>query len=145
VIDQYGQEHMVIMFYVHGRPDGDTMPPSEQSYFDSASAWVQDKAITLSECSFDDAVSLLKGEAQNAWNKSIAAFKYLSGDPVPPPLPIPLPVQNEVKEHTQTAWSFAGIFSSLKSHRGSDTETPSKRVNGKKFTDGEVHVDLVKV
>ena len=136
---------MVITFFVQGRPDGETLPLSEQSYFDSATAWVQDKAIILSECSFDDALSSLKENAKSAWNKSIAAFKYLSGDPLPPPpLPVPQQVQNNVS-HSGSAWSFAGIFSSLKSQRGSNPETASKPPTGKKFTEGEVHADLVKV
>jgi import inner membrane translocase subunit TIM21 len=146
MIDQYGQEHMVMTFFVQGRPDGETIPPSEKSFFDSATTWVQDKAITISECSFDDALSSLKECAKNAWNKSIVAFKYLSGDPLPPPpLPTPQQFHNEVKKNSTSAWSFAGIFSSLKGQRGSISEAPSKSIIGNKFTEGEVHADLVKV
>jgi len=136
---------MVITFFVQGRPDGEAIPPSEQSYFDSVSTWVQDKAATIYECSFDDALSSLKEYGKNAWNKSIVAFKYLTGDPLPPPLPVPQQFHNEVKKNSGSAWSFAGIFSSLKGQRGSSPETPSKSLTGKKFTEGEVHADLVKV
>jgi len=135
---------MVITFFVQGRPDGETIPP-EQSYFDTATTWVQDKAIAISECSFDDALSSLKENAKNTWDKSIAAFKYLSGDPLPPPVPVPQQFHNEAKKNAGNAWSFAGIFSSLKGQRGSSPETPSKSLTGKKFTEGEVHADLVKV
>ena len=145
VVDQFGQEHMVMTFYVQGRPDGERVPPSEQSYFDSATAWIQDKAVILSECSFDDALSFLKENAKNVWNNSIMAFKYLSGDPLPPsPLHIPQPVQNEEKKHTDSTWSFAGIFSSLKRTRAFTPES-KPLISGKKFTEGEVHADLVKV
>lgn len=136
---------MVLTFYVQGRPDGETSP-SEESYFDSATAWFHDKAFILSECSFDDSISWLKENAKNAWDKSIAAFKYLSGNPLPPPPPpSPQSVPYEVKKHTENAWSFAGIFSSLKGQRASNPETPSKPLNGTKLTEGEVHADLVKV
>lgn len=145
MIDQYGQEHMLMTFYVQGRLDGETSAPSEESYLDSTKAWIQDKTDILYESSFDDALSWLKVNAKNARDKSIAAFKYLSGNPLPPPLPDPQPVQYEVKTHTESSWRFAGIFSSLKRQRTSSPETPTKPLNGKKFTEGEVHADLVKV
>jgi len=143
-IDQYGQEHMLMTFYVQGRLDGETSAPSEESYLNSTKAWIQDKTDILYGSSFDDALSWLKENAKNARDKSIAAFKYLSGNPLPPPLPDPHPVQYEVKTHTDSSWRFAGIFSSLKGQRVSSTETPSKPLSGRRFTEGEVHADLVK-
>ena len=93
MIDQYGQEHMLMTFYVQGRLDREMSAPSEESYLESTKAWIQDMTNILYESSFDDASSWLKENAKNARDKSIEAFKYLSGNPSPPPLPDPQPVQ----------------------------------------------------
>ncbi len=146
LVDQHGQEHMIMTFYVRGTPEGMTTPPSEAAYFDSVSIWIHDKADILSDCSFDDVLEWSREAARSAWDKSIAAFKYLSGNPLSPPPTSPTPpIQYEkAKVHESNAWSFAGIFSSLKRTRTSSSE-PSSKPRGKKFTEGDVHVDLVKV
>lgn len=146
MVDQYGQEHMVMTFYVQGTPEGETTPPSEASYLDSVRMWIHDRADVLSDCSFDDALEWSREAGRNVRDKSIAAFRYLSGNPLPPPPTSPFPpIQYEkAKVHESNAWSFAGIFSSLKRTRTSSSE-PSSKPRGKKFTEGEVHADLVKV
>ena len=134
-------------FYVQGRPQGEITPPSNSSYFESMSAWVQDKFSGLSELSFEEAIAWSKQSGINIWDKSIRAFKYLSGAPLPPTYVPPMP-SPETKERTKkevtTVWSFAGVFSSLRRTKKTSNEKTSRQI-GRSFTEGEVHADLVKV
>ncbi|KAF8168263.1 TIM21-domain-containing protein [Crassisporium funariophilum] len=146
MVDVYGKEHMIMTFYVQGQPEGKTVAPSEATYFETAAEWAQDKASVLSDLSFDEAVNWSKRSATNAWDKSIRAFKYLSGAPVPPqPLP-PMPsLENEksAKQDDGGTWNFAGMFSSLKGTKKPSTQTIPRRPGGF-YTEGEVHADLIK-
>ncbi|PPQ69627.1 hypothetical protein CVT25_013710 [Psilocybe cyanescens] len=145
MVDAHGQEHMIMTFYVQGRPEGEYIP-SNASYSESISSWFKETGATLSDLSFDDVVEWSKETGQNIWDKSIRAFKYLSGSPLPPPALPSLPPaedrENGRKEES-TAWSFAGIFSSLKSAK-KETGQSTSRPSGRQFTEGEVHADLVK-
>jgi import inner membrane translocase subunit TIM21 len=145
MIDLSGQEHMIMTFYVQGRPQGEIAPPLDSSYLGSMSEWIQDKFSGLSELSFDEAMAWLKQGGMNIRDKSIRAFKYLSGAPLPPiyvpSMPSPESKESAKKEVT-TIWSVAGMFSSLKAKRTSDAKT-SKQTS-RSFTEGEVHADLVK-
>lgn len=144
MVDSYGQEHMIMTFYVQGRPEGETVAPSESSYLESASRWVKDKGEALSELSYDEAVEWSKATANDLWDRSVRSFKYLSGSPLPPPIfpEITADVQ-EPKKVDSLAWNFAGMFSSLKGAAGSGAE-PSARRLGRHYTEGEVHADLIK-
>jgi mitochondrial import inner membrane translocase subunit TIM21 len=147
MIDSTGQEHMIMTFYVQGRPQGEIAPPLDSSYFKSMSEWVQDKFSGLSELSFDEAIAWSKQSGMNIWDKSIRAFKYLSGAPLPPmhvpSMPSP-ETKDSAKKEVTTIWSFAGVFSSLKRAKKTSNENTSRQT-GRSFTDGEVHADLVKV
>ncbi|KAJ3513557.1 hypothetical protein NLJ89_g2879 [Agrocybe chaxingu] len=145
MVDTFGQEHMIMTFYVQGRPEGEA-PPSDDSYLQVASTWFQDKAAVLSDLSFDEAVEWSKESAQNIWDKSLRAFKYLSGAPLPPPPLPPLQTSDNLdaaKKQGGSAWRFAGIFSSLRSHKGPTAESTARHTD-RHFTEGEVHADLVK-
>jgi len=134
-------------FYVQGRPQGEIAPPSDSSYFGSLSDWVWDKFSGLSVLSFDEAVAWSKQSGMNIWDKSIRAFKYLSGAPLPPihvpSMPSPETKESAKKEVT-TVWSFAGVFSSLKGAKKASNERTLRQI-GRSFKEGEVHADLVKV
>jgi len=146
MVDQYGQEHMIMTFYVQGRPEGDVSPPSEASYFEAASSWVQDKTSVLSDVSFDEAVEYSRESGKNILDKVVRAFKYLTGAPLPPPsLPqFPVEEKENAKKQESSAWRFAGIFSSIRTTKTSTGESSSISTSGN-FTEGEVHADLVKV
>ena len=145
MVDSSGQEHMIMTFYVQGRPKGETSAPSESSYLESASTWVKDKGNALSELSYDEAVEWSKDTGKDLWDRSVRAFKYLSGAPLPPPI-LPEITANvqEPKKVNSSAWNFAGIFSSLKGANTSGAEPTTRRL-GRHFTEGEVHADLIKV
>lgn len=51
--------------------------------------------------------------------------------------------QASLKKEESSAWSFAGIFSSLKGSKRINGETPSTP-SGMHYTEGEVHADLIK-
>lgn len=136
-------------FYVQGQPDGEPVPlTSDASYIESATTWVQSKLVGFSDCSLDDAVEWSKDTARSAWNRSKQAFKYLSGDPLPlPPLPPTTPQSEKASKNKEStgAWSFAGIFSSLRTPKSSASRVTSPKYSEKRFTEGEVHADLIKV
>jgi mitochondrial import inner membrane translocase subunit TIM21 len=134
-------------FYVQGRPQGEIAPPLDSSYFKSMSDWIKDKFSGLSELSFDEAIAWSKQSGMDIWDKSIRAFKYLSGAPLPaiqvPSMPSP-ETKERAKKEVNTIWSFAGVFSSLKGAKKTSNEKTSRQT-GRSFTEGEVHADLVKV
>ena len=147
MVDSTGREHMIMTFYVQGRPEGEITPPLDSSYIKSMSDWIRDRLSGLSELSFDEAIASSKQSGLNIWDKSIRAFKYLSGSPLPPvhipSMPSPETKDSARKEAT-TIWSFAGVFSSLKRSKKTNNEK-MLRQTGRSFTEGEVHADLVKV
>lgn len=132
-------------FYVQGRPEGETSALSESSYLESASTWVQDTGHVLSELSYDEALEWSKDTAKDLWDRSVRAFKYLSGTPVPPPvLPEITADVREPKKVDSVTWNFAGMFSSLKGAKSSGAAPTTRRL-GRHFTEAEVHADLIKV
>ncbi|KAF9474294.1 hypothetical protein BDN70DRAFT_884949 [Pholiota conissans] len=147
MIDANGREHMIMTFYVQGRPDDEVSAPSEASFFEKASGWIQDTTYMLSELSLGEAVEWSKESSKNIWDKALRAFKYLSGVPLPPPsLPIMSP-GSEKRESEKTdekkGWGFTGMFSSLKSTKKASGSAVATR-SGRHFTEGEVHADLIK-
>jgi len=145
MVDAEGREHMIMTFYVQGRPEGEVVAPSETSYLEATSEWIQEKGSTISEISFDEAVEWSKESTKNVWEKSLRAFKYLSGAPLPPPslLTIPPSERGEnAKKEEKKGWGFTGMFSSLKTSKNRSAPAPGH--SGRYFTEGEVHADLVK-
>ncbi|KAF9535495.1 TIM21-domain-containing protein [Crepidotus variabilis] len=146
MVDQNGQEHMIMTFYVQGRPDSESVSHSDLGYWDNFTVWVQDKTADISDISFDSTVDWSKATAKVIWDKSIRAFKYVSGDPLPLPTLPPMNTSEDKgdgKNKEGSAWSFAGMFSSLRGPTSASKEG-GLILPGKNYTEGEVHADLVK-
>ncbi|KAH6917548.1 TIM21-domain-containing protein [Coprinopsis sp. MPI-PUGE-AT-0042] len=145
VIDQHGQEHMILAFYVKGREEGSS-EYSDLSYVERTEAWVKDRLASLPDMSLDDAVSWTKETAAEAWDKSIRAFKYLSGSPVhtssSPPTTTHVKVEESEKKKT-SMWDLVGVFTGLKGSSGV-VSSSSAAVEDRTFTEGDVHADLVR-
>ena len=146
MVDAEGREHMIMTFYVQGRPEGEVAAPSETSYLEGTSEWFKEKGSTISEISFDEAVEWSKESTKNLLEKSLRAFKYLSGTPLPPPTMPTMPpseLGENAKKEASKGWGFTGMFSSLRTSKSRNSPAPGH--SGRYFTEGEVHADLVKV
>jgi len=146
MVDQHGQEHMIITFYVQGRPLGSEIPESQLSYFEKLTESLREKASTISHLTLEESISWTRECAGDLWNKTKILFKYLSGSPLPPlSLPSPPPNAKEGRKGEDTgAWNFAGIFSSLKGPNSSQSHS-KQWADSRIFTDGQVHAHLVRV
>ncbi|KAI0932566.1 hypothetical protein AcW1_000347 [Taiwanofungus camphoratus] len=148
VVDASGREHMLLHFYVEGRPPGSG--PSQvqpESYVDSVVHWSKDIASSLSEMTIDEFVEKVKAHAESTLEVAKQLFKYLSGDPIPPSQPSQ-PVKQDVKEEKeQSGWTsgLLGLFSGLRGSTRSPSEARPGLPDGKIYTEGEVHADLVMV
>lgn len=137
---------MILSFYVKGKAEGATAN-SDLSYLEAADQWIQEKYAILPDLKWEDAVDWSKERAQEMWDKSIRAFKYISGSPLPPPsmtTSVAEQREDQVPEKKgRSAWDFVGVFSSLRStaSKASGSGKEDRRV----FTEGDVHADLVKV
>ncbi|KAF7978924.1 hypothetical protein HWV62_44462 [Athelia sp. TMB] len=146
-VDSSGRDHMILNFYVKGKPPGSTpflsKDPSD-SYIDAMTSWAGDKLAIFSELDFDEAVEWTKDRATSMMERSKGLFRYLSGAPMAP-LSLPEPLHMEAKETKKpegTGWSLIGMFSGLRGTRTNPSE--STRSNGELWTEGEVHADLVR-
>ncbi len=144
-VDANGQEHMIMTFYIQGRPEGAAPLPSEIGYYEASTRWMQEKLEHLPDLSLDEAMRWTKDQAECAWERSKQTFKYLSGAPViPPPFPSAAEPEKQAEKPEETqGWSVAGMFSSLKGSRGSSGSFT--RTDYRTFTEAEVHADLVRV
>ncbi|KAF8682122.1 TIM21 [Rhizoctonia solani] len=135
-IDSSGREHLFLHFYLDSTAPSNTRT-SSPSWFDSD--W---------NFSYQEAAHWLKSQIVCGVDGARRSFAYLTGTPLPPP-PQPVRASSASGDRTEIgksggegAWSFAGIFSSLKGKtRGLGGETDKERGL---YTSGEVHVDLVK-
>jgi import inner membrane translocase subunit TIM21 len=142
MVDHYGQEHMIMTFYVSGRQQGAEVLDSDTSYLDYATEWVQEKASKLSDLTLDESIAWTEERANDLWNKTKLLFKYLSGSPIPSSLPS-LPSETTAsKDEDTSAWSVAGMFSSLRGPKSGQVN--SKHGDGQTFTDGQVHAHLIR-
>lgn len=134
MVDGAGKEHLFLHFYMDSAAPSVTTA-SISSWFDSD--W---------NFSYQEAAHWIKTRTTHALDSARKSFAYLTGTPLPPP-PTPARTSSERteigKSKAEGAWSFAGMFSSLKGKtRGLGGEADSER--GIHVT-GEVHADLVKV
>lgn len=149
-VDSTGREHMLLNFYVQGKPLGSTSALNKDpsgSYFEAVMHWMGNKRSTLSELTLDEAVAWTKDQVSDAWGRSKEVFRYLSGAPLPP-LSLPDSPHVDIKESKKTessGWSMFGLFSGLRGKRPGPPEMSPKRADGEMWTDGEVHADLVRV
>ncbi|CCM01637.1 uncharacterized protein FIBRA_03698 [Fibroporia radiculosa] len=148
VVDAAGREHMLLHFYVQGRPPGSLAPLPDTgsiSYVDSAIQWAKTTTLEVSEMSLDDLIESTKTRADVAWSSAKELFRFLTGDPLPS-IQLPEPSKPAVKvEQDKKGWmsSFTGLFSGLKGPARSASESGHEGSDGKNYSEGEVHVDLV--
>ncbi|KAI0735452.1 TIM21-domain-containing protein [Earliella scabrosa] len=147
-VDSTGREHMLLNFYVQGRPPGSTGPyyaPEEESgRLARLSRTVQETVHSLQEMSFDEVreEAAKRGQLFVDWTKGL--FRFLTGEEVARSPSQPTPVQEHKPEKEEKGWmsSVTGMFSGIKGGSksgGSSGET----WNGSMFIEGEVHADLV--
>ncbi|KAJ6574752.1 TIM21-domain-containing protein [Mycena capillaripes] len=130
-IDAAGREHMFLNFYIQSQP-------KKPSFAESLSSWTQD---TLS-LTMDDVISWTQDSASTAWERSKEAFKFLSGAPSPPPPVDTWSTETKNAERKEESrGGFMGMFASL---RGPRTVESRPEVEGRTFSEGEVHVNFVK-
>jgi import inner membrane translocase subunit TIM21 len=146
-IDSAGNEHMRLNFYVRGCPPGSSSASSESSYLASLAEWSRDKVSLLSELTLDESIAWVKNCAEDMKERSKRLFRYLSGRPLSqPPLRTSPPTGSidMPKKTEESAWSFAGLFSSLRGAR-EQQRISVREADGQIWMEGEVHADLVLV
>ncbi|KAG6866849.1 hypothetical protein C0991_008785 [Blastosporella zonata] len=147
MVDAYGNEHMVMTFYVHGQLPGSDVPVSDTSYLEAATGWAQQTISEASDLSFDESIEWAKDYAHTVWDRTRRLFKYLAGAPLPPaPLPTQQEKLSELHKSDETgAWSFAGMFSAIRGPKSASSQTATRRLSdGQAYTDGEVHANFVR-
>lgn len=148
MVDVHGNEHMILTFYVQGKPEGWTQPQSELSLFEKANEWVQEKHDKLLSMSLNELVVWPKDKAEAALEKLRDLFRYLSGMekqimPSVPPGPQEAVDIQKRDERERGTWNIAGMFSSLRGSMRTVGEAAKSR--SQTFTDGEVHAELIRV
>lgn len=146
MVDVNGNEHMILTFYVQGKPEGWTQPQSELSLFDKANEWIEEKHDKFLNMTLNELVLWPKDKAEAALEKLRDLFRYLSGmeKQVMPSLPpAPQEAGNIQKGGESGAWNIAGMFSSLRGSKKTAGEAIKSR--SQTFTDGEVHAELIRV
>lgn len=146
-VDSTGREHMLLNFYVQGRPPRSASYAGEEEdgFFTRMSHKAQFAAMKLGEMSFED----IKEEALTRGTQLVeltkGMFRFLTGEQDARPTAPPVPVQEKkVEENENWMSSVMGMFSGIKGPTkpgGSAGEV----YNGAGFTEGEVHADLVMV
>ncbi|EPQ61441.1 hypothetical protein GLOTRDRAFT_124721 [Gloeophyllum trabeum ATCC 11539] len=148
VTDASGKEHLLLNFYVHSRASESTFSASADSSFASIGNWIKDSTAHVSELSWDEYVAEMKVKANAVAESTQRLVRYLAGKPEPPrPRDTSTAVEpvEEKKEEKGRWWNLAGVFGSLRGAVGRGShENASPTGDGKVWTDGEVHADLVK-
>ncbi|KAJ6604290.1 TIM21-domain-containing protein [Mycena vulgaris] len=136
-VDATGREHMFLNFYIQSQP-------KKASFSESLSGWTQDKFSPLTEMTLDDLLAWTQDSASVAWDRSKEAFKFLSGAPSPPSQPDSWSTDaRDAERKEETRGGFMGMFSSLRGPRGATVESRPE-VDGRVFSEGEVHANFVK-
>lgn len=150
-VDSYGNEHMIMTFYVKGSPPS-SMSPIDASYLESVANHGQEIWNSLSGSSLQDSVDWMRYTTEDLWNRARDAFKYVSGTPISSS-----PTNSSFQEEQQrqatkgasqpderSVWNFAGIFKSLRGSKSGGGSEDVYTEDGRLFTEGEVHADLVR-
>ncbi|KZT06345.1 uncharacterized protein LAESUDRAFT_726178 [Laetiporus sulphureus 93-53] len=149
VLDSDGKEHMLLHFYVEGRPPGTatSSAESEEPFVDIVVHWTKDTVDNLSKMTYDDFVNTVEARADAMKEAAKEMFRFLSGQPASRSEPEPEPLKPIVKEEVEEkGWAsgFTGLFSGLRGSSRSSTESGAEAQSGRRLYDeGEVHVDLV--
>ncbi|TFK89761.1 hypothetical protein K466DRAFT_486161 [Polyporus arcularius HHB13444] len=147
-VDSTGREHMLLNFYIQGRPPGSTGPYSvDQEDESTLSRWsrkVQGAVISLQEMSVEEMKEEAARRGQRLVDMSKELFKFLTGEVDASSAPQPVVVQEQRAEKEQKGWlsSVTGLFSGIKGATRSGGSS-SEAHSGAAFTEGEVHADLV--
>jgi len=147
MLDAYGNEHMILTFYVQGKPEGWTDPQSELSLLEKANGWAQGKYEKLSNLTLDESLEWSKDKAEAALEKLRGLFRYLSGmekQIMPSVPPAPREAAQTQKKDERWTWDIAGMFSSLRGSKRIGVGGDVVKSRGRTFTDGEVHADLIR-
>jgi len=144
-MDSNGREHMILNFYVQGSSSTAPSINNDMSYLDSMVDWAHDRVEGLNTTTLDETMAWSQERISRLWANAKGAFRYLSGAPLPPLLPLPsgpdIDEGRAPRREENTAWSFAGLFSSLRGQRR-DVEVVAP--DGKIWNEGEVHADLIR-
>jgi hypothetical protein len=103
---------------------------------------LQEKVSALSEMSWDEMAAAATSRAESAWESAKSSVRYLVGKPVPTIAPTPTNEAETKQEEAKGAWSFVGLFSSLKGSTGGEARSGS---SGQAYAEGEVHAELIRV
>ncbi|KAI0639135.1 TIM21-domain-containing protein [Trametes polyzona] len=146
-VDSQGREHMLLNFYVQGRPPGSSAAPADEDegFIARVTRQVQEKAGALQAMSWDEVKGEAERRAERALEMAKGVFRFLSGEEVERSKPPPMPVQERKQEQEKKGWlaSVTGMFSGIKAAGRNAGGSGSEAWNGPAFTEGEVHADLV--
>ncbi|KAI0768555.1 TIM21-domain-containing protein [Trametes elegans] len=146
-VDSTGREHMLLNFYVQGRPPGSGPAPADtdEGVFARLSRKAQEKVGALQAMSWDEVKDVVERRGERAMEAAKDLFRFLSGEEVARPKPLPLPVQEKKEEQEKKGWfsSVTGLFSGIKGSASGVAGAAAEAWNGPAFTEGEVHADLV--
>ncbi|TBU34974.1 TIM21-domain-containing protein [Dichomitus squalens] len=145
-VDSTGREHMLLNFYVQGRPPGSASYAGEEQdgFFARISHKAQLAAMKLGEMSLEDVKEEAVRRGTRLAELTKGMFRFLTGEEDARPAAPPIPVQEKTVEEEQKGWlsSVTGIFSGIKGTTKSGRSS-GEAYNGPAFTEGEVHADLV--
>ncbi|KAI9066684.1 hypothetical protein FKP32DRAFT_1755734 [Trametes sanguinea] len=146
-VDSTGREHMLLNFYVQGRPPGSPALPADEdpNYFARMAHKAQEKMVALQSMSWDDIKAEAEARSERAAEAMKGLFRFLTGEEGSQPKAAPMPVQEKREEQEKKGWlaSVTGLFSGIKGTTRSGSGSSADAWNGPAFTEGEVHADLV--
>ncbi|KAI0374446.1 hypothetical protein BV20DRAFT_507695 [Pilatotrama ljubarskyi] len=148
-VDSTGREHMLLNFYVQGRPPGSRLESSEDDGEDGVLARFARKAeenfSKLHAMSWDEIRGEAEKRAARVLEMAKGVFRFLSGEEVARSKPPPVPVQESKPEQEKKGWVSAvtGMFSGIKGTARGAAGSGGESWNQPAFTEGEVHADLV--
>jgi import inner membrane translocase subunit TIM21 len=128
---------MYVTFWVQGAASAST----EEGRF----AALRTKVTELSDMSLDELAVALRARAHAAWESAQTTARYLVGKPVPAAAVAAAPEDAAAahREESTGAWSFVGLFSSLRGSQGGDSDGASGAQQ--EWNEGEVHAELIRV
>lgn len=145
-MDASGREHLFLNFYIKASPTPNGQ--GNQTYWDK----VADLPNKVTNVTWDGTKEWAEDTAVQALEKSKASFKYLVGSSASPETAgdaasAGLNGGVDAKEEPKgSIWKSAGgIFGGLRGAKGPLPPQPPSEAEGVAYTEGEVHVDLVKV